>query len=80
LLETHARDFRFLGVNERVHPRDFASFARLRPALKALPSRHPMPAALTLAQLDRFLDERGDRYPVMVEPVREGPRRARGAA
>jgi hypothetical protein len=39
-----------------------------------------MPAPLTLAQLDRFLDEFGDRYAVTVEPLPAAPRRTRGAA
>lgn len=77
LLARHARNFRFLGVNERVYTHDFASFLRLRSALAALPSRAPMPEPLTLDQLRCFLDERGDRYAVMIGPGGAVPPRRR---
>ncbi|MBD0268372.1 MAG: hypothetical protein ICV77_08770, partial [Cyanobacteria bacterium Co-bin8] len=48
---------RFLGVDERKYPRDGASFIRHYTELKKLPDRFPMPAPLTLQQLDQFLAE-----------------------
>ena len=55
----------FVGVDERTFPRDFATFVRYYTELKRkIPARYPLPAPLTLDQLDTFLDEEGDRYPV----------------
>lgn len=77
LLGAHARRWYFLGVNERVYPRDFASFVRLRPALAALPSARAMPAPLTLDEFRRFVDEHGHRYRVDVGPPGSLPERRR---
>ncbi|HSP80672.1 MAG TPA: hypothetical protein VLQ93_19240, partial [Myxococcaceae bacterium] len=57
----------FLGVNPTKHPRDFASFVRYHEALTRLPPRYPMPAPLSLARLEHFLEDSGDRYPVRWE-------------
>jgi hypothetical protein len=69
LLGARVRRLRFLGVNERVYPRDFASFVRLPAALEALGAHRPMPAPLTLDALRRFVDERDGRYLVGVQPA-----------
>jgi hypothetical protein len=54
----------FVGVDEERYPRDFASFGRYHTEVQRIPSRYPMPGYLTLDQLERFLDESGDRYDV----------------
>lgn len=69
----------FLGVDEEAFPQDFASIARYHEAMRRLPSRFPMPGALTLAQLDAFLSEQGGRYAVQwleTEGRREGKPRS----
>jgi hypothetical protein len=52
------------GVDLDEFPGDFGAFARYHHAIKAIPARYPMPAPLTIDQLDQFLAERGDRYEV----------------
>jgi hypothetical protein len=54
----------FVGVDEDAFPMDFATFVRYQTELKNVPARYPMPGMLTLNQLDRFLQEAGDRYMV----------------
>ncbi len=54
----------FVGVDERAYPRDFATFVRYYSDVKKIPARYPMPGPLALSQLDAFLREVGDRYPV----------------
>jgi hypothetical protein len=56
-----------VGVDEGRFPRDFATFVRYHTQVKKIPARYPMPEPLTLAQLDAFLREAGDRYPVRWE-------------
>lgn len=56
----------FIGVDERAFPRDFATFVRYQTDLKRLPPRYPLPGMLTINQLDTFLAEHGERYPVEV--------------
>lgn len=53
-----------LGVDPKAYPADFATFARYHPALRRIPSRCPMPEALTLGQLAQFVGEFGARFPV----------------
>jgi 2-hydroxy-6-oxonona-2,4-dienedioate hydrolase len=59
LLARARRRGAFLGVDPRLHPRDFGSFGRFHRQLAALP-RHAMPAPLTLEELDLFLADRRD--------------------
>lgn len=55
----------FVGVDEKVYPRDFASMIRYYTDLKEkISERYPLPKALTLEQLDRFIEEKGDRFPI----------------
>jgi hypothetical protein len=54
----------FLGVDPSKHPRDFAALVRYHAALRKLPARYPLPGPLSLSQLERFLEEAGDRYEV----------------
>ncbi len=54
----------FVGVDEEEFPRDYATFVRYHTELKKMPARYPMPGPLALGQLDAFLQEAGDRYPV----------------
>lgn len=56
----------FIGVNEQTYPGDLASYTRHYTELKQLEERYPMPEPLTLQQLDNFLVQAGDRYPVLV--------------
>jgi hypothetical protein len=46
---------RFVGVDEKAYPADFATYARYHPALRALPGRSPLPSPLTWDQLETFL-------------------------
>jgi hypothetical protein len=55
---------RFVGVDPRAFPRDFAVFLRFHRDLAAIAARSPMPDPLTLAQLDAFLASAGDRFRV----------------
>lgn len=54
----------FVGVNEQTYPGDLASFTNHYTQVKKLDGRYPMPAPLTLPQLDTFLEQMGDRYSV----------------
>ena len=55
----------FVGVDEKAYPRDFASMMRYYTDLKEKVSeRYSLPSSLTLEQLDRFIEERGDRFPI----------------
>jgi hypothetical protein len=49
----------FLGVDPRLHPRDFGSFGRFHRQLAGLPRSAP-PAPLTLEELELFLAGRRD--------------------
>jgi hypothetical protein len=54
-----------LGVDLDEHPMDFAHYAQYDDEIRRqIPARYPMPAPLRLDDLDRFLDEHGDRYAV----------------
>ncbi|WNG54802.1 hypothetical protein F0U59_08465 [Archangium gephyra] len=60
-------------MDPKKHPRDFAALARYHTDLRKLSARYPMPGPLALSQLERFLEESGDKYPVRwvdVEPPR----------
>jgi hypothetical protein len=58
------RDGRFVGVDTSAFPRDFAVFLRFHRDVAALAARWPMPAPLTLAQLDTFVAQAGSRFRV----------------
>ncbi|MBX6311766.1 MAG: hypothetical protein IRY99_02415 [Isosphaeraceae bacterium] len=63
LLHRARRRGEFLGVDERVYPRDFATFVHYHADVpRQITARYPLPGPLTLGQLDAFLDEAGDRY------------------
>jgi hypothetical protein len=64
LLERARRQGRFVGVDEDKYPRDFATFARYHSKLKQIADRYPIPEPLTVSQLNTFLTQAGDRYPV----------------
>jgi hypothetical protein len=55
---------RFVGVDERRYPRDIASMIRYYTELKKLDGCYPIAQPLKLYQLDNFLAQAGDRYPV----------------
>jgi len=46
---------RFVGVDEKAYPADFATFARYHSALRALRGRFPLPPPLGCNQLETFL-------------------------
>lgn len=55
----------FVGVDEKAYPRDFASMMRYYTDLKEkLSERYSLPSSLTLEQLDRFIEDKGDRFPI----------------
>jgi hypothetical protein len=54
----------FVGVDEDRFPRDYATFVRYHTEMQKIPARYPLPGPLVLSQLDAFLQERGDLYPV----------------
>jgi hypothetical protein len=58
------REGRFAGVDRAAFPRDFAVFLRFHRDVAAVSERCPMPAPLTLAQLDAFLEAAGRRFRV----------------
>jgi hypothetical protein len=64
LLDRARRHGDFAGVDPTEHPFDLAVYARYDAALKRIPARYPMPPQLTVEQLDEFLRERGDDFPV----------------
>ncbi|MDQ6734312.1 MAG: hypothetical protein M3Z35_09400 [Nitrospirota bacterium] len=58
----------FLGVDERVFPRDFAVFMRYYlNLLQTIPARYPMMPASTMKELDEFLNYNSRRYAVRVD-------------
>ncbi|MDP9310048.1 MAG: hypothetical protein M3R24_03970 [Chloroflexota bacterium] len=65
VLQRAYRRGEFLGVDEATFPRHFISITEYYNELRSkVAARYPMPAPLTLSQLDRFLEHSGDRYPV----------------
>jgi len=65
LIEHACTRSKLLGVDPSAFPRDFAVYARYHDdLLRAIPDRHPLPAPLTLAQLDHFLQTNAHRYQV----------------
>lgn len=67
----HARKHgEFVGVEEDKFPRNFATLMRYYTDLqRIIPSRYPLPAPLMLEQLDQFIAEAGDRFPVHWEDL-----------
>lgn len=54
-----------LGIDDDAYPRDFASFTRYHYAIrKQIRARYPLPAPLTLRDLDAFLDGAAHSYDV----------------
>jgi len=55
----------FVGVEEDKFPRNFATLIRYYTDLKRqIHARYPVPGSLRLEQLDKFIQEAGDRFPV----------------
>lgn len=54
----------FLGVHEKRYPRDLSSSIRHYTDLKKLPHGYPMPEPLKLGELDDFLAQAQNHYPV----------------
>ncbi|PSB17386.1 hypothetical protein C7B76_09880 [filamentous cyanobacterium CCP2] len=63
---TYARKHgNFIGVDETVFPRNFSTLIRYHTDLqRQIPARYPLPRPLTLEQLNQFIQEEGDRFPV----------------
>ena len=65
LLQKAEQTGRFIGVDTRAYPRDFAVFARYHTALRrAIRERYPLPHPLTQAEFDAFLEKTAERYRV----------------
>jgi hypothetical protein len=64
VLDRARHEGRFVGVDRKAFPRDFAVFLRFHRDLAAMTARCPMPAPLTLAGLDAFLRSNGQRFAV----------------
>jgi hypothetical protein len=58
-----------LGADLDEFPHDFAQFARYSDAFASLPARYPMPAPLSLEDLDRFLAQAGPYEGVRIEDL-----------
>ncbi|GAA4934465.1 hypothetical protein ACFPM3_05195 [Streptomyces coeruleoprunus] len=58
-----------IGVDETAYPEDLGSTLRYRPALADLPGRLPLPAPVTLAELDEFLSGVRDTDAFRAAPV-----------
>jgi hypothetical protein len=70
LIEHASTRSKFIGVDPDSFPRDFAVYARHHgELLRMIRQRCPMPAPLTLRQLDQFLDASARQYDV--EWIRE---------
>lgn len=65
-----AQEHRFLGVDERKYPADFAAYQRHYVELVRDPIKYPIPPSITLDQFDAFLRNFGDKYPVTWEVIR----------
>jgi hypothetical protein len=71
----------FLDVDEDAYPLHFDHMGRYHDALQDVPARYPMPGYLALAQLEEFLDEQGDRFPVAwPKPGERAPQPTQAAA
>jgi hypothetical protein len=55
---------RFVGVDERAFPRDFAVFVRFHRDLQQVQPHYALPDPLTIGELDRFLEDHASRYRV----------------
>ncbi len=53
-----------IGVDEDAYPADTGSALRYQPAFASLPPRHPLPAPLSLSDVDRFRDGTDHEYAV----------------
>jgi hypothetical protein len=57
-----------IGVDSRAYPQDFGVFVRYNPDLKQkISARYPMPAPLTLMELEEFVAQSADRYQIRWE-------------
>lgn len=54
----------FVGVDEGTFPMDFATFKRYHDEIRKLRPTYPMPRALPVAELDRFLGSRSEKHDV----------------
>lgn len=79
ILERASTRGRLIGVDEEKFPRDFGSFIRYHEELKEIQARYPIPGPLALSQLDVFLAEAGERYPIRwIDHVSGNPYSAAG--
>jgi hypothetical protein len=72
LLDRARRHGAFAGVDPTEHPLDLPVYARYDAALKRIPARYPMPPPLAVEQLDGFLGEHGEDFPVAWHSVPAG--------
>ncbi|WP_315786121.1 hypothetical protein [Fischerella sp. JS2] len=60
----------FIGVEEDKFPRNFATLIRYYTDLqRVISARYPVPGSLMLEQLDQFIQQTSDRFPVQWESV-----------
>lgn len=65
ILKVARKKSAFIGVDERAYPRDFAVFVRYHADLpRKIAARYPLPAPLSLRELDEFVNETSGRYQV----------------
>ncbi|WP_248323604.1 hypothetical protein [Caballeronia sp. Sq4a] len=69
LLERSRREGRFLGVDTRRYPRDFATFARFGRALAELGPQADPPPPMTLSQFEAGLRAHGPRHGVQMRQL-----------
>jgi hypothetical protein len=62
LLKKARKNGRFVGVDEKRYPRDFAVFARYHSALQEISGRYQLPEALPLKDVSTFLQQEGSSY------------------
>ncbi|MFW2513651.1 hypothetical protein ACNI3K_07715 [Demequina sp. SO4-13] len=62
VLDRAQRRGHYAGSDLSRYPYDFAAFVDYEKALRSIPARYPVPAPLTMTELDEFLEQAGD-YP-----------------
>ncbi len=67
ILDRAGRRGRFVGVDEREFPSDYASFVRYHTELRRhITSRHPLPTPMRLEDVETFLDQAAGKYPARI--------------
>jgi hypothetical protein len=64
IINRASKHSQFIGVDEQSYPRDLASAVRRYVDIERLNGRYPIPEPLKLQQLDTFLEQTNNDYPV----------------